>query len=256
MHEGMADTEKLTDRSVKELLATARDKLLRSERAREMAAKAYSRAKQEGLVIAHNVLATVEVVGMAFGMGYLRGYYGEKAAIMGLPVDAATGLLLHGVAYGLGIAGGKTAHFVAFNLHNLANGALATWASATGAQMGLKKRQGPQPQPEPQDVPAPPAPPQPVSAGDQGAWNAWGVGAANPQLPPQQMSWNPWGVGAIPQQQEQANPQLPPAQPPWNPWGVGVGNPWGAIPQQQQANPLTQEELAAAMAWQQQPAAA
>jgi hypothetical protein len=256
--QGMADTQKLTDRTVKELLAAARDKLLRSERARELAAKAHSRAKQESLVIAYNVLATVEVVGMAFGMGYLRGYYGEKAAIMGLPVDAATGLLLHGVAYGLGIAGGKVAHFVAFNLHNLANGALATWASATGAQMGLKKRQGvgeDQPLPQPQQLPAPPAPPQPVQGGDQGAWNAWGVGAANPQLPPQQMSWNPWGVGAIPQQQEQANPQLPPQQMSWNPWGVGVGNPWGAMPQQQ-ANPLTQEELAAAMAWQQQPAAA
>lgn len=231
----MADTDKLTERSVRELLATARDKLLRSERAKELLKTASAKAKQESLVIAYNVLATVEVVGMAFGMGYIRGYYGEKAAIMGLPVDAATGLLLHGVAYGLGFAGGKVAHFVAFNLHNLANGALATWASATGAEMGLKKRQGPQPLPEPQQLPAPPAPPQQAMAGDQVAFGAApqlpSFGAA-PQLPPMQMSWNPWG--ATPQQQ---------------------GNPWGAIPQQQ-GNPLTQEELAAAMAWQQQPAAA
>ncbi len=251
----MADTDKLTERSVRELLATARDKLLRSERAKELLKTATAKAKQESLVIAYNVLATVEVVGMAFGMGYIRGYYGEKAAIMGLPVDAATGLLLHGVAYGLGFAGGKVAGFVAFNLHNLANGALATWASATGAEMGLKKRQGPQPQPQPQEVPAPPAPPQPLAAGDQMAqmaWNSWGkpmsagdqvaFGAA-PQLPPAQMAWNPWG--AMPQQQG-------------NPWGAmpqQQGNPWGAIPQQQ-GNPLTQEELAAAVAWQQQPAAA
>lgn len=241
---GMADTDKLTERSVRDLLATARDKLLRSERAKELLKAASAKAKQESLVIAYNVLATVEVVGMAFGMGYIRGYYGEKAAIMGLPVDAATGLLLHGVAYGLGFAGGKVAGFVAFNLHNLANGALATWASATGAEMGLKKRQGPQPMPQPQDVPVPPAPPQAV-AGDQVAFGAApqlpAFGAA-PQLPPAQMSWNPWG--AMPQQQG-------------NPWGAmpQQGNPWGAIPQQQ-GNPLTQEELAAAMAWQQQPAAA
>ncbi|HMY15850.1 MAG TPA: hypothetical protein PKA58_05955 [Polyangium sp.] len=235
----MAD-DRLTERGVRELLGAARDKLLRSERSRELLKAAHAKAKQEGLVIAYNVLATVEVVGMAFGMGYIRGYYGEKAAIMGLPVDAATGLLLHGVAYGLGFAGGKVAGFVAFNLHNLANGALATWASATGAQMGLKKRQGvgeDQPLPQPQQVPAPPAPPQPLAAGDQVAFGAF------PQLPPAQMAWNPWG--AMPQQQG-------------NPWGAmpqQQGNPWGAIPQQQ-ANPLTQEELAAAMAWQQQPAAA
>ncbi len=249
----MADTDKLTERSVRELLATARDKLLRSERAKELLKAAGAKAKQESLVIAYNVLATVEVVGMAFGMGYIRGYYGERAAIMGLPVDAATGLLLHGVAYGLGFAGGKVAGFVAFNLHNLANGALATWASATGAEMGIKKRQGvgeDQPLPQPQQLPAPPAPPQPLSAGEQ-----FGVN-------PPQMSWNPWGmpVSAGDQAAFGAVPQLPPPQMSWNPWGAmpqqqQQGNPWGAIPQQQ-GNPLTQEELAAAMAWQQQPAAA
>lgn len=183
------------------------------------------RAKEEGLALGMSVLATAEVVGAAFSMGFLRGYYGEKAAILGLPIDAASGLLLHGVAYGLGFAGGRTAKFVAENLHNLANGALATWAAASGAQLGMKKASTAQ-DASGQALPPPPVPPKPAVAGEAF------VGAQSPQLPPPN-PWAPWMM-------QQGNPWAMQQQQP-NSWGMP----------QQQGNPMTQEELAAAMAWQQ-----
>jgi hypothetical protein len=179
--------------------------------------------------IVQNILATVEIGATAFGMGFLRGYYGEKAAILGLPIDAATGLLLHGVAYGLGFAGGKVARFAAQNIHNVANGALATWAASTGAELGLKKRVPVDPPQEPVQPPAPPA-----SAGEV-------IAGALPQV-----------VSAQPPQQHAALPmaQMPPWQNMWgmqgNPWAMQGAGPWGPQPS---ANALTHEELAAAASW-------
>ncbi|HRI71935.1 MAG TPA: hypothetical protein PK156_47205, partial [Polyangium sp.] len=138
--------------------------------------------------IVQNILASLEIGATAFGMGFLRGYYGEKAAILGLPIDAATGLLLHGVAYGLGFAGGKMARFAAQNIHNVANGALATWAAATGAELGLKKRP---PVDSPQDPIQPPSPP--LSAGEVIAGALPQVAA--PPAPPQPYA-------ALPMQQQ------------------------------------------------------
>lgn len=182
--------------------------------------------------IMQNILASLEIGATAFGMGFLRGYYGEKAAILGLPIDAATGLLLHGVAYGLGFAGGKIARFAAQNIHNVANGALATWAAATGAELGLKKRPPVDPQ-QPQQEPVPPA--APLAAGEA-------IGAlpqvASPPAPPQSHP-------ALPMQQ-----QMPAWQNFWgmqaNPWGMQGPAPWGAQPS---PNALTHEELAAAASW-------
>lgn len=175
--------------------------------------------------IVQNILATVEIGATAFGMGFLRGYYGEKAAILGLPIDAATGLLLHGVAYGLGFAGGKVARFAAQNIHNVANGALATWAAATGAELGVKKRPPVDP---PQDPVLPPAPP--ASAGEV-------IAGALPQV-----------VSAQPPQLHAALPmaQMPLWQMQANPWGMQGAGPWGPQPS---ANALTHEELAAAASW-------
>jgi hypothetical protein len=213
---GMADTDKLDVKKVNFTLNGLKDELKKALKNNESLRAKAQQIKQEGLMLAANVLATAEVVGMAFGMGFLRGYYGEKAAILGLPIDAATGLLLHGIGYGLGFAGGRTARFVAANLHNLANGSLATWASASGAQLGFKKRDEAQATQQSQQLPSPP---QAASAGTP---ESMAFGA---QHPPQLMS-----------------PQM------WGPW-AGQASPWG-IPQQQ-GNPMTQEELAAAMAWQQ-----
>lgn len=220
----MAD-EKLDKKTVSQHLLAARSDLVKVVKNNEFLKEKLTRVKQEGLIFAAHVLATAEIVGAAFGMGFMRGYYGEKAVILGLPIDAAAGLLLHGVAYGLGFAGGRTAKFVAANFHNLANGALATWSAAAGAQLGYKKKSTAQEDPAAQQVPPPPAPPQPAQGGEFPA-----VGA-NPQLMPPQMTWGPW-AGMAPGMQ---------------------ANPWGAMPAipQQQGSPMTQEELAAAMAWQQ-----
>jgi hypothetical protein len=215
--------EKLDKDKVEYVLAKNRETLTRQERLIEALRDKALRIKEEGMVIATNVLATAEVVGAAFGMGFVRGYYGEKAVIFGLPIDAASGLLLHGIAYGLGFTGGKTAHFVAANLHNLANGSLATWAASAGAQLGFKKSADAQQQkePAPQQQPAP----QQLVSGDSFA--AFGATPAPAQLPAAQMAWNPWAMA-------------PPGM---------QANPWGGMPQQS-SSPMTQEELAAAMAWQ------
>lgn len=214
----MAD-ERLNDKTVGKYLPALRAEMGRVVKNNEFLKEKIAKVKVEGMIFAANVLATAEVVGAAFGMGYARGYFGEKAVILGMPIDAATGLLLHGVAYGLGFAGGRTAKFVAANLHNLANGSLATWAASSGAALGIKKLE--EVQQNTQQQPVPPAPPKTVTAGDM-----WAFGA-QPQFPSTQM---PWGPQALPQQTMNFNP-------------------WGATPQQ--GNPMTQEELAAAMAWQQ-----
>lgn len=225
-------SDKLDVKKVDGLWQAARNLATRNDALNAKLAK----VKEEGLALGMSVLATAEVVGAAFTMGFLRGYYGEKASILGVPIDAATGLLLHGVAYGLGFAGGRTAKFVSENFHNLANGALATWAAASGAQLGMKKASAAQDAGS-QALPAPPAPPKQLVAGEAS------VGAAAPQLP----AANPWAAWMA---QQQGNPWGMP-QPQGNQWGMPQpqGNQWG-MPQSQ-ANPMTQEELAAAMAWQQ-----
>lgn len=157
---------------------------------------------------AAGVLATFEVTGMAFSMGFLRGYYGPKAVVWEIPIDAGTALLLHGVAFGLGFTGGRFAQMAATNLHNLANGAMACWAASIGAEYGLKKR---------------PEEPAPVQQ------NA---------MPP-----------AIPVSSGATVAALPPAQPP--PYPEMAQPQWPSWTQQPSfnSNPMTQEELAAAMNW-------
>ena len=76
----------------------------------------------------------------AFGMGYLRGYYGEKASIFGIPIDAAVSLLLKGVAALFGFSSNKAAQTAAKVFHDVANGAFASWTTSLGAEFGAKKR--------------------------------------------------------------------------------------------------------------------
>lgn len=90
--------------------------------------------------VASEMCTSLTVTGSAFGMGFLREYLDEDAKILGVPVDAGVGLLLHGFAALLGLSFGKTAKKVAKVLHDVAHGALASWANALGAELGVKKR--------------------------------------------------------------------------------------------------------------------
>jgi hypothetical protein len=86
----------------------------------------------------------------AFAMSYARAYYGESSSIFGIPIDAMVGMLLKGFAALLGFSSDKGAQVAAKVAHDVANGALASWSSAMGAELGLKKRlEKPVPTPQP-----------------------------------------------------------------------------------------------------------
>ena len=80
------------------------------------------------------VVATTEVAGAAFGLGWVRGRYGE-VAVMGVPLDITLAAVLHGAAFAG--AGGKYAE----HMHNVGNGAIAVYTATLGAKIGAEMRQ-------------------------------------------------------------------------------------------------------------------
>jgi hypothetical protein len=86
------------------------------------------------------ISSSLTIPASAFGLSYVRAYYGETSSICGIPIDAAIGLLLKGFAALLGLSSNKGARTAAKVAHDVANGAIASWAAATGAELGMKKR--------------------------------------------------------------------------------------------------------------------
>lgn len=87
----------------------------------------------------------------AFSLSYARAYFGERAAIAGIPIDAGIGLILKGIAALFGLSVSKGGQRVGKFFHDIANGALASWTSGLGAEFGAKKRlETPMPAPAPQ----------------------------------------------------------------------------------------------------------
>lgn len=96
------------------------------------------------------VRTSLTVTSSAFGMGFLRGYLGEKANIWGISIDAGVACLFHGLAACLGFSLNKTAQKVGKFFHDLANGALASRMAVIGADLGEQKRKAkPAPAPQP-----------------------------------------------------------------------------------------------------------
>ena len=89
----------------------------------------------------------------AFGMSYVRAYFGERASIGGISIDAGVGLILKVVAACFGVSVNKGAQRVGQFFHDIANGALASWTAALGAEFGAKRRL---------EKPVSAPPPQPV----------------------------------------------------------------------------------------------
>lgn len=113
------------------------------EKYRALAAKEQRRADEleesnEHLLDA--LRSSVLVPASAYGLSYARAYYGERASILGIPIDAAIGILLKGIAALLGFFSDKGAQVAAKVAHDVANGAFASWGAAAGAELGLKKR--------------------------------------------------------------------------------------------------------------------
>ncbi len=96
------------------------------------------------------ILSSLIVPTSAFGLSYARAYFGESSSIFGIPIDAAVGMLLKGLATLLGFSSDEEAQTVAKFAHDVSNGALASWSANAGAALGTKKRmEKPVPAPQP-----------------------------------------------------------------------------------------------------------
>lgn len=85
-------------------------------------------AQAEGIM--ESVVTTVEVGSSAFALGVVHGRYGPRD-IMGIPLDLATAVGLHGLAL-LGVGGEMKTH-----MHAFGNGALASYLNTVGRGLGV-----------------------------------------------------------------------------------------------------------------------
>jgi len=92
--------------------------------------------REQGEETVGMALQTVEVGGTAFGFAYANQRYGSgEIKILGLPADLAVGIGLHVV----GLFGGVGKY--GDHAHNIADGALASYAARQGAVFGAKAKQ-------------------------------------------------------------------------------------------------------------------
>lgn len=86
------------------------------------------------------ICTSLIVPASAFGMSYARAYFGEKASFVGIAIDSIVGLLMHAVGACFGLSESKGGQRVGKFFQDIANGALASWTAALGAEYGAKKR--------------------------------------------------------------------------------------------------------------------
>lgn len=90
--------------------------------------------KEKGQEQMEELVGAVEVGASAYAFGFARGYFakpGQDVEILGVPVDLAGGIALHVLAL-FGGAGRYKA-----DLHNFANGGLASYATTMGLKQGV-----------------------------------------------------------------------------------------------------------------------
>jgi len=103
---------------------------------REMAERAMNRARgiaEKADEAVGTVVQTAEVGLTAFGFGWAKGRYGS-VELMGVPADLLGGLVLHGLGF---VSGGRYHE----HLHNLGDGAIASYATTLGFGIGDKMKQ-------------------------------------------------------------------------------------------------------------------
>lgn len=88
------------------------------------------RIKAEAQELVNTATQTVEVGVAAFGMGLVNGRY-SSPEVVGIPMDLAASGVLHVVGFLVDDGGSK-------HLHNMGDGALASYLSALGAGIGRK----------------------------------------------------------------------------------------------------------------------
>ena len=88
-----------------------------------------------------NIRSSMVVPAAAGATSSARAYYGDEAfSICGISLDAALGVLLKVGAALLGFSSNEEAQTAAMFLHDIGNGALASWTTKLGAELGVKKR--------------------------------------------------------------------------------------------------------------------
>lgn len=92
------------------------------------------RVKEEAAETVMTVVRSTEVSGMAFALGVINGRW-SRPEVLGVPVDLGLGLAGHTVGFLMGTSDGGT------HLHNLADGALASYLSTLGVGIGSKMLQ-------------------------------------------------------------------------------------------------------------------
>lgn len=75
---------------------------------------------------------SAEIIASSFSMGVINGRW-NRPEFLGVPVDALSGLTLHAAGFLIDDKGGG-------HLHNLGDGALASYMSGLGLGVGLKMR--------------------------------------------------------------------------------------------------------------------
>lgn len=106
-------------------------------RLRDYAERAHARAR--GLAVKSEqavgtLVRTAEVQATAFGMGVVNGRFGG-VEILGVPLDLGAGSAAHLLAF-VGVGGKFSSH-----LHNLADGALASYMTTLGVGVGKRMAQ-------------------------------------------------------------------------------------------------------------------
>jgi hypothetical protein len=97
------------------------------------AKKSVQRAREEARDTVMAVVRSVEVGGTAFSFGIINGRWG-RPELLGIPVDLGGSLALHG----LGFIMDKE---IAGHLHNLGDGAMASYLTSLGTGIGAKMLQ-------------------------------------------------------------------------------------------------------------------
>jgi hypothetical protein len=103
----------------------------------ETAQKRVSKIKEMADDKVQHVVRSTEVGASALVLGVVMGKYGAKAeTIAGIPTGLATAAVLHGMGL-FGVGGDMASH-----LHAFGDGALATFASGFGKQIGAASAAG------------------------------------------------------------------------------------------------------------------
>ncbi len=115
----------------------SREQLQQVKSTVERARAQMSRAREKTEEVVGEAIRAAETGAAAFGLGWVRGRFGE-VSVLGVPVDVGAAAVLHGVAF-LGGAGKYREH-----VHALGNGALAVYLTTVGAKVGddMRKKAG------------------------------------------------------------------------------------------------------------------